>query len=119
MPSSTGPIPPKPAPSWPKQPATTACVKGASDLLDDATKKNFAEAYPEDALDNLWWYVSEPAWFVPGTEYRDKYRRQITAPRAIACITFDLMMAATTYFNCGAAVRNAEPRRGKRVQVQV
>ena len=50
-------------------------VKGASDLLDDATKKNFAEAYPGDALDNLWWYVSEPAWFVPArTEYRDKFQ---------------------------------------------
>jgi spermidine/putrescine transport system substrate-binding protein len=50
-------------------------VKGASDLLDEATKKNFAEAYPQDALDNLWWYVSEPAWFVPArTEYRDRFQ---------------------------------------------
>jgi spermidine/putrescine transport system substrate-binding protein len=50
-------------------------VKGAADYLDAATKKNFAEAYPGDALDNLWWYVSEPAWFVPArTEYRDKFQ---------------------------------------------
>lgn len=50
-------------------------VKGASDYLDAATKKNFAEAYPGDALNNLWWYVSEPAWFVPArTEYRDKFQ---------------------------------------------
>ncbi len=50
-------------------------VKGAADLLDEATKKNFKEAYPGDALDNLWWYVSEPAWFVPArTEYRDKFQ---------------------------------------------
>lgn len=50
-------------------------VKGASDLLDEATRKNFQEAYPADALDNLWWYVSEPTWFVPArTEYRDKYQ---------------------------------------------
>jgi spermidine/putrescine transport system substrate-binding protein len=50
-------------------------VKGVSDYLDEATKKNFAEAYPADALDNLWWYVSEPAWFVPArTEYRDKFQ---------------------------------------------
>lgn len=50
-------------------------VKGVADLLDDATKKGFAEAYPEDALDNLWWYVSEPSWFVPArTEYRDKFQ---------------------------------------------
>ena len=50
-------------------------VRGASDLLDAETKKGFAEAYPEDALDRLWWYVSEPAWFVPArTEYRDKFQ---------------------------------------------
>ncbi len=50
-------------------------VKGVSDLLDDATKKGFSEAYPEDALDNLWWYVAEPSWFVPArTEYRDKFQ---------------------------------------------
>ncbi len=50
-------------------------VKGVSELLDDATKKGFAEAYPEDALDNLWWYVAEPSWFVPArTEYRDKFQ---------------------------------------------
>jgi spermidine/putrescine transport system substrate-binding protein len=50
-------------------------VKGAADLLDDATKKGFAEAYPGDALENLWWYVSEEPWFVPArTEYRDKFQ---------------------------------------------
>ena len=50
-------------------------VKGAADLLDDATKKGFAEAYPGDALENLWWYVSEEPWFVPTrTEYRDKFQ---------------------------------------------
>jgi spermidine/putrescine transport system substrate-binding protein len=50
-------------------------VKGADKLLDEATAKNFAEAYPKDALDRLWWYVSEPPWFVPArTEYRDKFQ---------------------------------------------
>jgi len=50
-------------------------VKGAADLLDDASKKAFAEAYPGNALDNLWWYVSEAPWFVPArTEYRDKFQ---------------------------------------------
>jgi spermidine/putrescine transport system substrate-binding protein len=50
-------------------------VKGAADLLDDATKKVFAEAYPENALENLWWYPNEPTWFVPArTEYRDKFQ---------------------------------------------
>ncbi len=50
-------------------------VKGVADHLDEATKKGFKEAYPEDALDKLWWYVSEPPWFVPArTEYRDKFQ---------------------------------------------
>ncbi|MCG8642434.1 MAG: extracellular solute-binding protein [Desulfobacterales bacterium] len=50
-------------------------VKGVADLLDDQTKKGFSEAYPEDALDKLWWYVSEPSWFVPArTVYRDRFQ---------------------------------------------
>jgi len=50
-------------------------VDGAADYLDEATKKVFAEAYPGNALDNLWWYPNEPPWFVPArTEYRDKFQ---------------------------------------------
>ena len=50
-------------------------VDGAAEHLDDATKKAFAEAYPGNALDNLWWYPNEPTWFVPArTEYRDKFQ---------------------------------------------
>ena len=50
-------------------------VSGADKLLDEATAKNFREAYPDDALDRLWWYVSEPPWFVPArTEYRDRFQ---------------------------------------------
>ena len=50
-------------------------VAGAADHLDAATKKVFAEAYPGNALDNLWWYPNEPTWFVPArTEYRDKFQ---------------------------------------------
>ena len=50
-------------------------VKGASDLLDEKTKQGFKEAYPGDALEKLWWYVSEEPWFVPArTEYRDKFQ---------------------------------------------
>jgi len=49
-------------------------VKGAADLLDDASKKVFAEAYPGDALENLWWYPSEPTYFVQTrTEYKEKF----------------------------------------------
>mgnify|MGYP001813597429 FL=1 len=50
-------------------------VKGASNLLDGDTRNAFADAYPDDALKTLWWYISEPAWFVPTrTEYRDKFQ---------------------------------------------
>ena len=50
-------------------------VKGSADLLDEKTKKGFADAYPGNALDNLWWYVSEPSWFVPArTVYRDRFQ---------------------------------------------
>jgi spermidine/putrescine transport system substrate-binding protein len=50
-------------------------VKGVDALLDEKTKQGFREAYPGDALDNLWWYVSEAPWFVPArTEYRDKFQ---------------------------------------------
>ena len=50
-------------------------VKGAADLLDEKTRKGFSEAYPADALDKLWWYVSEPSWFVPArTVYRDRFQ---------------------------------------------
>lgn len=50
-------------------------VKGSADLLDEKTKKGFSDAYPGNALDNLWWYVSEPSWFVPArTVYRDRFQ---------------------------------------------
>jgi len=50
-------------------------VKGASDLLDEETKQGFVDAYPQDALEKLWWYVSEPAWFVPArTVYRERFQ---------------------------------------------
>ena len=38
-------------------------VTGADALLSDAAKKNFAEAYPEDALQRLWHRIPEPSWF--------------------------------------------------------
>ena len=48
-------------------------------MMDDATKKGFAEAYPGDALDNLWWYPSEPTYFVSTRkEYKEKYLAAFT-----------------------------------------
>jgi spermidine/putrescine transport system substrate-binding protein len=48
-------------------------VKGASNFLDDASKRAFMEAYPGDALEKLWWYPTEPLWFSAiRTQYRDR-----------------------------------------------
>jgi spermidine/putrescine transport system substrate-binding protein len=50
-------------------------VTGADALLSDAAKKNFAEAYPEDALQRLWHRIPEPSWFGElRTQYADKYK---------------------------------------------
>ncbi|MBL8892967.1 MAG: extracellular solute-binding protein [Rhizobiales bacterium] len=50
-------------------------VKGADAKLSDAAKKNFQEAYPGDALKNLWHRPPEPSWFAElRTQYADKYK---------------------------------------------
>jgi spermidine/putrescine transport system substrate-binding protein len=50
-------------------------VVGADALLSDAAKKNFQEAYPEDALDRLWHRPPESSWFGEmRTQYADKYK---------------------------------------------
>jgi spermidine/putrescine transport system substrate-binding protein len=50
-------------------------VKGASDLLDEASKRAFAESYPGDALEKLWWYPAETLWFTAvRTQYRDRFQ---------------------------------------------
>jgi len=52
-----------------------AVVVGADALLSDAAKKNFAEAYPEDALQKLWHRIPEPTWFGElRTQYADKFK---------------------------------------------
>jgi len=50
-------------------------VIGADALLSEAAKKNFAEAYPEDALQKLWHRIPEPSWFGElRTQYADKFK---------------------------------------------
>ena len=47
---------------------------GAGAHLDEASNKAFQEAYPEDALDNLWWWPPEPVWYAAArAEFRDKF----------------------------------------------
>lgn len=50
-------------------------VKGADELLSPAAKKNFQEAYPEDALSRLWQRPLEPSWFAElRTQYAEKFK---------------------------------------------
>ncbi|MGH6930333.1 MAG: extracellular solute-binding protein [Dongiaceae bacterium] len=38
-------------------------VAGAGARLSEATKRDFSEAYPEDAMQKLWHRPPEPVWF--------------------------------------------------------
>lgn len=51
-----------------------SCANHADQYLTEQNKKNFAAAYPGNAIDNLWWYPIEPAWFASiRNEFRDKF----------------------------------------------
>jgi spermidine/putrescine transport system substrate-binding protein len=50
-------------------------VAGADALTSDTFKKNFQEAYPGDALKNLWPWPAEPTWYATiRSEYSDKFK---------------------------------------------
>lgn len=50
-------------------------VKGADALLSDVAKKNFQEAYPDDAIAKLWPWPAEPSWFAEiRTQYAEKFK---------------------------------------------
>ena len=51
-----------------------SCAAGADNHISDAAKGNFQAAYPEDALERLWWWPPEPSWYASiRAEYRDKF----------------------------------------------
>ena len=51
-----------------------AVAVGADTFLSDQAKKNFAEAYPGDALDRLWWWPPTEPWYAEiRNEYVDKF----------------------------------------------
>lgn len=51
-----------------------SAVIGADQFADAAYKKNFGEAYPGNALANLWPWPKEPQWYADvRTEYRNKF----------------------------------------------
>lgn len=51
-------------------------VTGADALTSDVFKKNFQEAYPGDALKNVWPWPAEPGWYA---EIRSQYVDQFKA----------------------------------------
>ncbi|MCR9221063.1 MAG: extracellular solute-binding protein [Alphaproteobacteria bacterium] len=51
-----------------------SAVLGADAHAGDQYKKNFTEAYPGEALSNLWPWPKEPVWYAEvRTEYRNKF----------------------------------------------
>jgi spermidine/putrescine transport system substrate-binding protein len=49
--------------------------KGGIELMDPAVTKFYNAAYPGDALSKLWWWPSQPAWFIKlRGEYADKWK---------------------------------------------
>ena len=50
-------------------------AKGADLLLSPTAKKNFSEAYPDDALARIWPRPAEPTWFAElRTQYAEKFK---------------------------------------------
>src|SRR5262245_18039866 len=50
-------------------------AKGSDKLLSDVAKKNFSEAYPDDAVEKLWNRPPEPSWFAElRTQYAEKFK---------------------------------------------
>ena len=51
-----------------------SAVLGADKFAGETYKKNFSEAYPGQALGNLWPWPKEPQWYANvRTEYRNKF----------------------------------------------
>jgi len=49
--------------------------KGGIDLTSEDVKSFYANAYPADALQKLWWWPTEEAWFIKlRGEYADKWK---------------------------------------------
>jgi spermidine/putrescine transport system substrate-binding protein len=49
--------------------------KGGIDLADADVKKFYATSYPGDALQKLWWWPTQEAWFIKlRGEYADKWK---------------------------------------------
>jgi len=61
--------------AWAKSFSANPTAKGAIDLADASVTKFYKAAYPGDALAKLWWWPSQPAWFIKlRGEYADKWK---------------------------------------------
>lgn len=49
-------------------------ITGADEYLSENARQSFRSAYPENALENLWWWQPEPPWYaVARSEFRDRF----------------------------------------------
>ena len=61
--------------AWASAFKANAVGKGGIDLADPAVKTFYQAAYPGDALQKLWWWPTQEAWFVKlRGEYADKFK---------------------------------------------
>ncbi|HVY98252.1 MAG TPA: extracellular solute-binding protein [Dongiaceae bacterium] len=52
-----------------------AVIKDAGQHLSDKAKQAFAEAYPDGAVENLWWRPPEPSWYADlRNGYADQFK---------------------------------------------
>lgn len=50
-------------------------VAGAEEFVPEENRKAFLEAYPENAIDNLWFYPPSPAWYISArNEYAERFK---------------------------------------------
>jgi spermidine/putrescine transport system substrate-binding protein len=61
--------------AWASAFKANAVGKGGIELADDSVKSFYKAAYPGDALQKLWWWPAQDAWFIKlRGEYADKWK---------------------------------------------
>lgn len=66
---------PKGASMWGLAFTANPCAKGSVELLSQAVKDQYNSAFPADALSKLWWWPSQPTWYLGvRNEYADKFQ---------------------------------------------
>jgi spermidine/putrescine transport system substrate-binding protein len=66
---------PKGSAAWGAAFTANPCGKGAINLLPQPVKDQYNAAFPGDALSKLWWWPSQPTWYLGvRNEYADKFQ---------------------------------------------